>query len=216
MTSWLDHNALFHDADAATRDALSALQPMHVPKGTTLFHNGDKPEAFVVLLSGRVSVHLTSQTGREILLYTVEPGQSCVQTTLGLLGDEPYSCEADADTDLTAVAIPRGVFLDLMARSDRFRHDVFRTLATRLTTVMHVLEQVAFAPIDARLAQALLDRAGASSMVEATHSDLARQIGSAREVVSRRLETWRAKGLITLERGQIAIVDRPAVARLSD
>jgi hypothetical protein len=115
---------------------------------------------------------------------------------------------------------PTATLPPMIARAQRrqahVRHDVFRTLATRLTTVMHVLEQVAFAPIDARLAQALLDRAGASSIVEATHSDLARQIGSAREVVSRRLETWRAKGLITLERGQIAIVDRPAVARLSD
>ena len=73
---------------------LDRLTPVEAPAGTVLFHPGDTVKGFVIMLSGRVDVFLTGPTGRDILLYAVEPGQSCIQSTLGLLGGDDYSGEA--------------------------------------------------------------------------------------------------------------------------
>ena len=93
---------------------LGALAVSQVPRGTVLFRPGQPATAFVVVLTGRIDVFLTGPTGRGILLYSVEPGQSCVQTTLGLLGGEDYAGEAVVAERAEAVLIPRGLFLRLM------------------------------------------------------------------------------------------------------
>ena len=71
---------------AETRGELGGLQRRALPKGLDLFAPGDRAQGFPLVLAGRVEVYLTGPSGREILLYAVEPGQSCIQTTLGLLG----------------------------------------------------------------------------------------------------------------------------------
>ena len=196
------------------RDRLDALPVQTLPKGARLFAPGDQAQGFAVVLSGRVDVSLTGPTGREILLYAVEPGQSCIQTTLGLLGDEPYSGEAMCMTTVTLVMIPAPQFHGLVARSEGFRHFVFRALALRMHDMTALLERVAFTRVEARLAQALLelDNNGA---VEATHAELAARIGSAREVVSRRLEAMARRGFLQTDRGRVVLMDAEGLARLS-
>ncbi len=112
MNDWLQSAGLT-DIPSTDRAALLALPKQQVPRGTPLFHPGDAAQGFVVVLSGRVDVFLTGPSGRDILLYAVEPGQSCVQTTLGLLGGEPYTGEAIAATDSLLVMIPSRLFLGL-------------------------------------------------------------------------------------------------------
>lgn len=198
--------------EAAARQKLSTLGPVVVPKGRIIFRPGDRVEGFVMVLSGRVGVYLTGANGRELLLYAVTPGETCVQTTLGLLGEQDYTGEAIAETDLSAVFVPKPLFAELMAVSDAFRTFVFHAFADRLQTVMQLIEKVAFVTIEARLAQCLVER-GTGGAVKATHQELASIIGSSREVVSRRLELLARQGIIGLERGAITIVDAPALAR---
>ena len=187
---------------------------MALPKGTALFHPGEAARGFAVVLEGRIEVFLIGPNGRDILLYAVEPGGTCVQTTLGLLGGEDYTGEALAATDCTLVLIPREMFLALMDGSAAFRAFVFAAFAERMQAMMHLLERVAFQRIESRLARALLDRAEAG-VVRATHHDLATAIGSAREVVSRRLDGFARRGLVSTERGTVTIRDAAALARLS-
>ena len=198
-----------------TREALDRLSPMDVPAGTALFHPGEAVKGFVVVLSGRIEVYLTGPTGRDILLYAVEPGQSCVQSTLGLLGGEDYSGEALAKTACSVVLIPREVFLGLMERSPGFRGFVFSAFAERMQNMMHLLEKVAFQRVEARLADTLLQRAEAD-VVHATHAEIAVMIGSAREVVSRRLDALARQGVVGLERGQVRLLDRKALKELAE
>ena len=201
--------------DPEARGTLDRLSPMEVPPGTALFHPGETVKGFVVVLSGRIEVFLTGPTGRDILLYAVEPGQSCVQSTLGLLGGEDYSGEALTKTACRVVLIPREVFLGLMERSPGFRGFVFSAFAERMQNMMHLLEKVAFQRVEARLAEALLQRAEAD-VVHATHAEIAVMIGSAREVVSRRLDALARRGVVALERGQVRLIDRDTLLDLSE
>ncbi len=180
--------------------------PRHaLPAGQTLFRAGDSAQGFAVVLTGRVELRLTGTTGREILLYAIEPGQTCIQTTLGLMGDTPYTADAVTTCATELVVIPAQMFHDLMQDAP-FRAHVFRAFGARMAEVTALLEQVAFDPIEARLARALLDLSE-DGVVRATHAGLAAKIGSAREVVSRQLERFAALGLVRTERGRVLCTD---------
>ena len=200
--------------DPAARDRLSRLSLTAVGEGTVLFRPGDEAKGFVLVKAGRVAVYLTGRSGREILLYTVEAGETCIQTTLGILGGQRYSAEGIAETPVEMTIIPRGLFMDLMESSHGFRRFVFRAFAERMGDVTRVLEQVAFVRIEERLAGLLVERADQAGVVHLTHQQIATAIGSAREVVSRRLEALAAKGLVDLDRGQIRIADRRRLVAL--
>ncbi|WP_127107429.1 Crp/Fnr family transcriptional regulator [Pararhodobacter zhoushanensis] len=201
--------------DAEDRARLDALPVQVLPDGAHLFSPGDRPQGFAMVLSGRIEVSLTGPNGREILLYAVEPGQSCIQTTLGLLGDDAYSGEAVCIGPVRVAVIPGALFHALMARSEAFRGFVFHALATRMNDMTQLLERVAFTRVEARLAGALLDLGGHEGIVEATHADLAARIGSAREVVSRRLEAMAKRGMVSTDRGRVALLDPAALRRLA-
>ncbi|WP_444668514.1 Crp/Fnr family transcriptional regulator [Cereibacter changlensis] len=199
---------------AEARARLDALLPLRLPKGTLMFHPGDAAQGFVVVLEGRVEVFLTGATGREILLYAVEPGQSCVQTTLGLMGGEDYTGEAITATDCHVVVIPKPLFLTLMDGSAPFRAFVFTAFATRMQDMMLLLERVAFQRVESRLAGALLALAR-DDQVNATQSDLATRIGSAREVISRRLDHFARRGWVRTDRGRVTLLDPTALRRIA-
>lgn len=129
---WCDDTPALSGLALPSRASLAVLPPQTLPKGTTLFRPGDIATGFVVVLSGRIEVHLTGPSGREILLYAVEPGQSCVQTTLGLMADETYSGEALAATDASAVIIPRALFSRLINDDPAFRSFVLMALGRRM------------------------------------------------------------------------------------
>lgn len=208
MPLWSHALGISDDIGENIRMELERLVPHHVPAGSVLFRPGDAARGFIVLLSGRIHVYLTGRNGRELLLYKVEPGESCLQTTLGLLGDAPYHGEGVAETDAEGYVIPPALFLRLMAASEGFRSFVFKAFANRLSDSLFVLEQVAFVKVEERLVRELLHSADADGVVIATHHQLAVAIGSAREVVSRRLDALSSAGLIGLDRGEIRLLDR--------
>ena len=198
-------------------DAQLAQLPLRpLAEGSILFRPGDEPSGFVLVREGVIDVHLTGRSGREITLYSVEPGQTCVQTTLCLLGQVSYSAEAIARTPIRVAIVPVAMFRRLLVESAGFRDYVFRSLGNRLADVTNVLEQVAFVKVEARLAQELLKRSGPDGVAVVTHQELAAAIGSAREVVSRRLEVLSKQHLVALERGLVRIVDRPRLIEMSE
>jgi CRP/FNR family transcriptional regulator, anaerobic regulatory protein len=191
-----------------TQDHFRRIKHLTVPAGQVLFRPGDKAVGFVLVLSGKVGVYLTGQGGRELRLYSVGPGASCIQTTLGLLGGEAYSGEAVAETDAEIALLPAADFNGLMDQSHSFRMTIFRAFGARMADVTHTLELIAFVRVEARLARHLLREADASGQIISTHAAIATVIGSAREVVSRRLEAFQQRGLVSLERASIRVVDR--------
>lgn len=212
--TWLESAKGLPDFDTPCRAQLGHLVPQIAPAGTVLLRAGETVKGFVVVLSGQVDVFLTGPTGREIQLYAVEPGQSCIQSTLGLLGGEDYSGEAITRTDCQLVLIPRHMFLDLMETSGSFRTFVFTAFAGRMQNMMHLLERVAFQRVESRLAQTLLERSE-NNVLQATHAEIAVMIGSAREVVSRRLDAMAKRHIVRLDRGVVQILDRALLRQLA-
>lgn len=210
MENWTLNTLGLEDLDERSRTKLGALTPVVLPQGHVLFRPGDEVLGFVLALSGRVGVYLSGPNGRELLLYSVVPGETCVQTTLGLLGEQHYTGEAIAETDISVIMVPKEMFSELVAQSTPFRTFVFRAFADRLQTVMHVLEKVAFVTIEARLAQLLISRAS-DDQILATHQELATAIGSSREVVSRRIELLVRAGIVAQDRGVVKILDLKAL-----
>ncbi len=192
-----------------------AVLPHHrLPAGGVLFRPGEPAQAFALVLAGRIEVWMTTSGGREVLLYAVESGQSCVQTTLGLMGGDDYTGEARCASEVEAVLIPKPLFAEAMDNDALFRGFVFRAFGRRMSDLTRVLERVAFGRLEPRLAAELLalDVAGT---VQATQAELAARIGSAREVVSRHLSVLARDGLIAVERGRILLLDPPRLRRLA-
>lgn len=190
-------------------------QLVELPAGTTIFAPGLPAENFLLVLDGTVRVQQVSAGGREIVLYRVTGGESCIMTTACLLSQDTYNAEGITETPVQAVAVPRTTFDELMARSAEFRRFVFSDYSSRITDLLHVVEEVAFERIDKRLAQKLLARADAEGRLSATHQELAVELGTAREVVSRHLKEFQRRGLLELNRGQVQLADRSGLARLA-
>jgi CRP/FNR family transcriptional regulator len=186
-----------------------------VPEGSVIFGPGKSPESLLLLLEGRVRVQQVSEGGREIVLYRVEAGQSCVLTTSCLLAHEKYSAEGIAETDLRAVAIPRAVFDDLVSQSVTFRNFIFTAYSRRITDLFQVIEDIAFQRVDIRLAQKLVDLERGTGAIKATHQQLAAELGTAREVVSRQLGEFQRRGWIRQSRGTIELLDLVGLGRLA-
>lgn len=214
--SWIDR---FEGLSALDEDArgrlLQAGHVVEMPAGRRIFGPGQAPSSFLLLLEGSVRVHQVSEGGREIVLYRVTEGESCALTTACLLGYEDYIAEAVAETDVRAVAIPRKTFDDLVASSPTFRRFVFMAFSRRITGLCRVIDEIAFQRLDIRLAARLLERAGATDTIALTHQELAAELGTAREVVSRQLHEMQRRGWIASGRGHIEIRDRTALEALA-
>jgi CRP/FNR family transcriptional regulator len=169
----------------------------------------------MLLLEGTIRVQQVSENGREIVLYRVQAGESCALTTACLMGYEEYQAEGIAETRIRAVAIQRALFDELIASSKEFRQFVFTAFSRRVTNLFQVIEDVVFGRIDVRLAQRLLERANTAGHVDATHQQLANELGSAREVISRQMTEFQRRGWISAQRGSIELANRTALRQLA-
>jgi CRP/FNR family transcriptional regulator len=196
------------------RDLEARSQLVRLAAGTVVFAPGQQAANLLLLLSGSVRVQQRSESGREVFLYRVHAGESCVLTTACMLAEVDYSAEALAETDIEAVAIPRVLFDDLAGRSAQFRSFVFQSYARRITDLFGLIDDIVFQRMDVRLATRLLELAH-DGLVQATHQALAVELGSAREVISRLLGEFQRRGWITQARGEVRLLDAEALIRLS-
>ncbi len=188
------------------RDLLvSRASVVRVPEGTVIFGPGHPPENLLLVMQGQVRVRQFSEAGREIVLYRVHGGESCVMTTACLMAFDDYAAEGIAETDVEAVAIPRAAFDEAIARSPAFRQFVFQAFSRRITDLFLTIEEVAFGKIDVRLSQKLLELAAGRDRLETTHGALASELGTAREVVSRQMAEFQRRGWIAQSRGTVEI-----------
>lgn len=205
--------ASLDESHRATLEAAGRL--VQVPPGTRVFGTGQMPENFLLVLEGSVRVQQVSESGREIVLYRVASGESCPLTTACLMGHEGYLAEAIAETDILAVVIPRPMFEMLLAESPGFRRFVFNAFSLRLTSLFRLIEDVAFARIDIRLAAKLLELAGGRTTLAVTHQQLAAELGTAREVISRQLNEFQRRGWVAAGRGSITLHGSDALQALA-
>ena len=200
---------VFAELPAARLAELLAAAPLrHVPAGSVLFEPNMPCEGFPLVLEGSVRVAKNSPSGREIVLYRVSPGEACILSGGCLLSDTDYAAQGVAESDVTLLRIPPQLFQDLILQHAPFRRFVFDTYGARLAEVMELIEEVAFRKLDTRLARLLVQR---GPVVNATHQNLADELGSVRVFVSRLLRNFEQRGWVRLERERISVVDPKAL-----
>lgn len=197
--------------DEAIEKLIHASKVVSLPSGHMAFQTGSACNDYLLLLEGKIRTQLITEQGREVLLYYVKPGQSCILTTSCLLGNQSYPVEGITDGEVKALAIKKETFEETLENSHIFRKFVFNDFSQRLADVIARMEKVAFSSIDSRLAEVLISGDSVNTM---THQTLANEVGSAREVVSRHLKRFEEKGWVKLGRGSIEIQDIESLSKL--
>jgi CRP/FNR family transcriptional regulator len=192
---------------ALAREFRQAASLVRIPAGHDVFADGDRVDSIALLLAGVVRVYKIGETGREITLYRFGLGESCVLTASAILNRKTFPAIATVERDAEAVMIPADTFRSWMDRFDVWRSFVFGLLTQRLASVMEILDEVAFRRMDARVAALLLALARQQNPIRLTHQQIASELGSSREVVSRLLEDFAQRGLVQIGRGTIEVLD---------
>ena len=188
------------------------LIPIRAPGGAVLFDAGVACQALPLVLEGRIRVSKRAENGREIRLYGVHPGELCIVTVSCLLGGSAYPATGIADSEVSALALPRPLFMRLTAEHAAFRDMVFGLFADRLTGLMTLVEEVTFHKLDQRLAAWLASR---GPLILASHQDIAQELGSVREIVSRLLKQFEEQNLVRLGRERIEVLDPVGLKKLA-
>ena len=190
---------------------VDALQTMSVPAGTVVFDEHQPCRGFPFVLVGSIRVAKLSASGRELPLYRVQAGESCIISTSCLLGHADYNARGVAEGATTLALLPRPLFDEMLGEAV-FRDFVFALFSERMADLMQLVEEVAFRKLDQRLAALLL---GKGRVVHATHQQLADELGSVREMVSRLLKGFAEQGLVKLGREQVEVLDAAGLRRVA-
>ena len=197
------------------RLAMAAV-PASLEAGAMVCREGDQCGALALLISGAARVFKLAESGREITLYRIEPGECCILTASCILSARRFPAHAVVERELDAVLVPAAQVRHWMAESATWRNFLWNLLAERLAEVIGLVEEVAFRRMDRRLAAHLANQVSADATLHATHQQIAAELGTSREVVSRILKDFEQRGWLQLARGSILLNDRPALLRLSE
>jgi CRP/FNR family transcriptional regulator len=178
-----------------------------IPAGRDVFVEGDRIDAIALLISGVVRVYKIGASGREITLYRFGLGESCILTANAILSQQTFPAIATVEQDAEAVMVPAETFHTWVHRYETWRDFVFDLMSQRLVTVMQVVDEVVFQRMDVRLAAFLLERSQRENPLRITHQEIAAELGTAREVISRILEDFVSSGLVDSGRGTILVLE---------
>jgi len=213
IARWLTVFPELSELEPETKERLfEVTQFERLRRGDIAYYQGQLCQNYVMCIEGQTRVFKTSESGREIMLYQVGAGETCVLTTSCLIAGNPFPAESNAQADALLAAIPADVFHQLMSSSPKFRHYVLSNYGDLLSSLIMLVDEVAFTSLDLRLARRLVAETESTSTVSKTHQQLALDLGSVREVISRYISEWERLGWVRSSRGSIEVLDRDALA----
>jgi CRP/FNR family transcriptional regulator, anaerobic regulatory protein len=186
-------------------DVLTSAQRRTLPMGKQIYSEGDACVAIAFVLSGEIRVFKAGQSGREITLYEIGPGETCILNASCILSGRSYPANAVALTNVEVFLVPSADFRRLVDEHEQMRDFVFTLLSRRLSDVMELVEEVAFGRMDERLMEYLIEKS-ADGKLETTHQKIAGDLGTSREVVSRLLKDLERKQTVRLSRNSISLL----------
>lgn len=189
-----------------------------LPQNTILFHENDACDKVALIGKGTVRVFKLAETGREITLYSVSKGESCILTSLCMLSKKQHMASAMVEEEVLAVIFPAAVFNAWVEEYPLVRKLVFETLASRTLHLMTLIEEITFGKMDIRLANFLLQQFANQSQnsLIITHEQIAIELGTVREVISRLLKTFEIdEKAIKLSRGKITLLNQTKLQKLA-
>ncbi len=202
-----------HLSEAALR-ALRELPVRRVTAETQVLRRGDQVDGMFLVTSGALRVYHLTADGREVTLYRVEPGQTCILALTAAFRSDPYPAWVEAGRDdVRFVLVPRSLLREMIGAEPALREFVFEALSARVFELMERLAEASVMRVESRVAALLLRRSDASGVVLTTQARIASELGTAREVVSRTLRSLEAEGLIATSRGRVLLRDRERLAQ---
>ena len=206
---------LLAELDVPGQAIISRAKKVQLSANQIVFHQGDQCGHYIIVVEGTVKVLGRSASGREIVLYRIEQQGSCVLTTSCLLAGGLYPAEGITETEVTAFLIPLPDFQQALAESEALRRFIFDSYGERLARMIGLVQEIAFERIEKRLARYLLEHVGAGFVLLRSHQEIADELGTAREVVSRQLKTFEQKDWIALSRNQVMFLNKTALETCS-
>lgn len=195
------------------RVALRANE-VSLPANYEVFREGNSCKNYIFVIDGATRVYKGFESGREIVLYRLHTGETCSLTTSVLLAGGRYPANAITEAETHAVLIPSRDFHSVFNASQMFRDYVCRVFGGRIRDMIMLLEAVTMRNVNVRLARWLLDNRTAANIVEASHRELAYELGTAREVISRHLREFEKQGWVNLSRKNIELLNTAAIEEL--
>lgn len=206
-------------------DKLSTTEKNLVKNNTTkitynkgeILHNADSEcLGFVLIKKGGLRVYILSEDGREVTLYRLSEGDSCVLSASCILNNITFDVVIDAETDTEVLLLNISTFSKLNNDNIYVENFAYKNTTDRFSDVMWAVEQILFMSFDKRLATFLIDEVAKNKTTDIylTHEQIAKYLGSAREVVSRMLKNFESQGIIKLSRGLIKIIDKEKLMKI--
>lgn len=206
-----------HMSDDARARLFAGAQRKTLAAGADILHPGDPVDGVYLVRSGAIRVYYIDPAGHEGTLYWIEPGESCILALNSLFTEIPYPAWAAAEKDgVEILSISGAVFRELFARDTAIQKFLFEQLSGRVFSLLRTLEEAMRLPQEKRLVRLLLSRADADGVVGLTQEELARHLGTIREVVSRLLRNLAAQDLVALAPRRIVLGDRARLERLAE
>jgi len=171
-----------------------------------LYHEGDRCPGIAFVLSGEIRVYKIGESGREITLYEIFPGETCILNASCILARQNYPANAMALTNGTMLYLPQNIFLEFMAEFEQMRLFIFALFSRRFNEIIELIETVTFGKMDLRLTDYLIEKSE-DNQLQSTHQKIAYDLGTSREVVSRLLKDLEKKGKLALSRNHIRLIE---------
>ena len=185
-------------------------------KGTTV-HNGNECSGVFFVRKGSLRVYILSEEGKEITLYRLHEGNFCMLSASCVLQTVTFDVFVDAEEDCECYVVDGGAYSSVAENNPNIKIFALETAISRFSDVMWVMQQILFMSIDKRLAIFLIDESTriGSDRIELTHEQIAKYIGSAREVVSRMLKYFTNEGIVESSRKGVLILDKKRLRALT-
>jgi CRP/FNR family transcriptional regulator len=187
-------------------DILSLSRHHFISRDTLIQLEGQPCRDLQLMLSGEKRIYKASPTGKEITLYEVGQGEACIINAVCVLSDTLCPVNTIAITDISSLLIPAKDFRNLLSTYEQMREFVFGAVTQRVVAILELISEIVFEKMDERLFDYLVEKSE-DGILSMTHQQIANDLGTAREVVSRLLKDFERKGKVILSRGQIKLKD---------
>lgn len=198
---------------------LETVKIMNYPPKTIILDEGDSCTNMVLILSGVIRVYKISPEGKEITLYRLQNGETCVLSISCIMGETNYPAIAEVEENAVLAIIPAHLYNELFLKEPAIQHFIFNTISLRLQEVLLLIDEVVFKSMDRRLASYLLERAEedcCKNEIQITHEKIAIELGTAREVISRLLKDFENKSIVSLSRGKIVVKNKNILKKIAE
>ncbi len=198
--------------------AMSHASILCYRKGTNIHSGESNCVGLILVKTGELRVYMLSEEGREITLYRLREGDVCVLSASCVLSTITFDVHVDAEADSEILLISASAFSELTRQNVYVEKFSYQLATERFSDVMWAMQQILFMSFDKRLAIFLMDELikTEDDTIRLTHEQIAKYVGTAREVVTRMLKYFSSEGIVALSRGGIKVLDKKKLRSLTE